>query len=141
MRPHFVKARVKVHVYPDGSALGIMSLGMRQSGARVLITESWYCPLRLQGRIAITSAFPPGSVGYEPEALCCDRGHVLVGFTSPQEAQYRCPGATVVWVNEHSHIYHFPGARDYGHTKLGAYMCEADAQAAGNRAAKNERHP
>jgi hypothetical protein len=63
------------------------------------------------------------------------------GFASAQEAQYRCAGATVVWVNENSHIYHFPGTRDYGHTNRGAYMCEADAQAAGNRAAKNERHP
>ena len=60
---------------------------------------------------------------------------------SPQEAQYRCPGATVVWVNERSRIYHFAGTRDYGHTKRGAYMCEADAQTAGNRAAKNESHP
>ena len=33
------------------------------------------------------------------------------------------------------------GTRDYGNTKRGEYMCEADAQAAGNRAAKNERHP
>jgi hypothetical protein len=62
-------------------------------------------------------------------------------FASEQEAQGRCPGATVVWVNEHSHIYHFAGTHDYGNTKRGAYMCEADAQAAGNRAAKNERHP
>jgi hypothetical protein len=62
-------------------------------------------------------------------------------FASPQEAQSRCPGAAVVWVNEHSHIYHFAGTRDYGNTKRGAYMCEADAQAAGNRAAKNESHP
>jgi hypothetical protein len=60
---------------------------------------------------------------------------------SAQQVQYRCPGATVVWVNEKSHIYHFPGTRDYGNTKRGAYMCEADAQAAGNRAAKNESHP
>jgi hypothetical protein len=60
---------------------------------------------------------------------------------SAQQAQYRCPGATVVWVNEKSHIYHFPGTHDYGNTKRGAYMCEAEAQAAGNRAAKNERHP
>ena len=60
---------------------------------------------------------------------------------SAQQPQYRCPGATVVWVNEKSHIYHFPGTHDYGNTKRGAYMCEADAQAAGNRAAKNERHP
>jgi hypothetical protein len=44
-------------------------------------------------------------------------------------------------VNEHSHIYQFPGTRDYGNTKSGAYMCEAEAQTAGNRAAKNERHP
>jgi hypothetical protein len=66
---------------------------------------------------------------------------VTGGFTSAQQAQYRCPGAMVVWVNEHSHIYHFPGTRDYGNTKRGAYVCEADAQAAGNRAAKNERHP
>jgi hypothetical protein len=62
-------------------------------------------------------------------------------FASAQEAQYRCPGAAVVWVNEKSHIYHFAGTRDYGHTKRGAFMCEAEAQAAGNRAAKNERHP
>jgi hypothetical protein len=62
-------------------------------------------------------------------------------FASPQEAQSRCPGAAAVWVNEHSHIYHFAGTRGYGNTKRGAYMCEADAQAAGNRAAKNESHP
>ena len=63
------------------------------------------------------------------------------GSASAQEAQDRCPGSTVVWVNEHSHIYHFPGTRDYGHTKSGAYMCEAEAQTSGNRAAMNERHP
>jgi hypothetical protein len=63
------------------------------------------------------------------------------GSASAQEAQYHCPGSTVVWVNEHSHIYHFPGTRDYGHTKSGAYMCEAEAQTSGNRAAMNERHP
>lgn len=60
---------------------------------------------------------------------------------SAQQVQYRCPGATVVWVNENSHIYHFPGTRDYGNTKRGEYMCEADAQSSGNRAAKNEKHP
>ena len=63
------------------------------------------------------------------------------GSASAQEAQYRCPGSTVVWVNAHSHVYHFPGTRDYGHTKSGAYMCEAEAQTSGNRAAMNERHP
>src|SRR5580700_6380416 len=33
------------------------------------------------------------------------------------------------------------GRRDYGNTKQGAYMCETDAKAAGDRAAKNEKHP
>jgi hypothetical protein len=60
---------------------------------------------------------------------------------SAQAVQNRCPGGTVVWVNDKSHIYHFPGTHDYGNTKRGEYMCEADAEAAGNRAAKNERHP
>jgi hypothetical protein len=63
------------------------------------------------------------------------------GSGSAQDAQIRCPGSTVVWVNEHSHIYHFPGTRDYGRTTSGAYMCEAEAQASGSRAAMNERHP
>ena len=60
---------------------------------------------------------------------------------SAQQAQYRCPGATVVWVNEKSHIYHFPERTIMGIRSAAQYMCEADAQAAGNRAAKNEHHP
>ena len=63
------------------------------------------------------------------------------GGASAQQVQYRWPGATVVWVNEHSHIYHFPGTHDYGNTKRGEYMCEAGPTAAGNRAAKNEKRP
>jgi hypothetical protein len=42
-------------------------------------------------------------------------------------------------VNESSKIYHFAGHKNYGHTKVGAYMCERDATAAGNRAAKDEK--
>jgi hypothetical protein len=62
-------------------------------------------------------------------------------FASEQEARYRCPSDTVVWVNEKSHIYHFAGTSNYGHTRRGAYMCEQDAKAVGARAAMNERHP
>ena len=64
-------------------------------------------------------------------------GRVLIAETIMREGD----ASTVVWLNEHSHIYHFPGTRDFGNTKSGAYMCEAEAQTAGNRAAKNERHP
>ena len=34
-----------------------------------------------------------------------------------------------------------PGKMKTAEGAVGAYMCEGDAQASGNRAAKNERHP
>ncbi len=58
-------------------------------------------------------------------------------FSTEAEAKARCPSDTVVWVNTKSHIYHYAGTRSYGTTKQGAYMCEADASAAGDRASKS----
>jgi len=60
-------------------------------------------------------------------------------FGTENAARVHCPTDTVVWANLESKIYHFSGSRDYGHTKRGAYMCEREA--AGFRAAKNEKHP
>ena len=62
-------------------------------------------------------------------------------FTKEGQAEGHCPGATVVWVNTKSRVYHFAGTKDFGNTKAGAYMCEADATAAGDRASKKEKHP
>jgi len=62
-------------------------------------------------------------------------------FANEAQAKARCPTDTVVWVNEKSKIYHFSGNRSYGNTKEGTYMCEKDALAAGDRAAKNEKRP
>jgi hypothetical protein len=62
-------------------------------------------------------------------------------FQTEAEAKGRCPTDTVVWVNTKTGIYHFAGARSYGKTKQGAYMCEADAKAAGRRASEKEKHP
>jgi hypothetical protein len=61
-------------------------------------------------------------------------------FASEAEARGRCGGATVVWVNTKgkSHTYHYSGSRWYGTTKQGAYMCEADAGAAGYHASKSK---
>ena len=60
-------------------------------------------------------------------------------FSSEAEAKARCPADTVVWVNTKgkSHTYHYQGTRWYGTTKQGAYMCEADAGAAGYHASKS----
>ena len=57
------------------------------------------------------------------------------------EAKGHCPADTVVWVNLKSKIYHFAGTKNYGTTKEGAYMCEREAIAMGDRASKNEHHP
>jgi hypothetical protein len=62
-------------------------------------------------------------------------------FASDQQARTHCPTDIVVWVNTRSRVYHFAGTHNYGHTKEGTYMCEADAKSAGDRAAMNESHP
>jgi hypothetical protein len=60
-------------------------------------------------------------------------------FAAEAEAKAHCPSDTVVWVNTKSHKYHYSGHKSYGATKQGAYMCEADAKAAGDAASKGEQ--
>jgi hypothetical protein len=94
-------------------------------------------------RLAISVAQPaaPAAPAPTPANYGNTTPSVAGQFASEQEARYRCPSDTIVWVNERSHIYHFPGTNNYGHTKRGAFMCEADAKAGGARAAMNEHHP
>jgi len=47
-------------------------------------------------------------------------------------------GPGMVWVNTKSHIYHCFGSKHYGTTKVGTYMSESDAKAAGAHAAKGK---
>ena len=62
-------------------------------------------------------------------------------FASANEARRHCPSDQVVWANTQSHIYHYAGAKNYGNTKEGAYMCQRESEREGYRAAKNEKPP
>ncbi len=90
---------------------------------------------------------PPTQTGQIP-APSATLGPVVgaAESASEQRARARCPSDTIVWVNNLTHVYHFPGVSSHGHsycgnTSDGAYMCEADAKSVGNRAAKDEKHP
>jgi len=58
-------------------------------------------------------------------------------FSTDSAAQAHCPKDVVVWLNIPSGIYHYKGERWYGRTKHGAYACEKEAIAAGDRATEN----
>ena len=81
----------------------------------------------------ITTAAPP------PPARTAPTGAGQYGTEA--EAKGRCLTDTVVWINLKSRIYHFPGTKNYGNTKSGAYACEREAVAQGDRASKTEKHP
>ena len=76
----------------------------------------------------------------KPKPMQAARATGAGEFSSEAEAKARCSGNPVVWVNTKgkSHTYHYAGSRWYGTTKQGAYMCEADAGAAGYHASKSK---
>ena len=62
-------------------------------------------------------------------------------FSTEATAKTHCPTDLVVWLNTSSKIYHYAGTRDYGKTTAGVYMCQKDANTAGDKAAKDEKAP
>ena len=95
-------------------------------------------PRSTETKTAPAPSAPPASTRAAPAAPTPTGANQ---YSSEAQAKTRCGTGTVVWVNLNSKIYHFQGHKDYGHTKHGAYMCEADATSQGMRAAKDEKHP
>ncbi len=58
----------------------------------------------------------------------------LQTFSTEQLAKQHCPTDTVVWLNLPTGIYHYKGQHWYGNTKSGAYVCQKEADKAGDRA-------
>ena len=77
----------------------------------------------------------PAPMAAKPMARATGAGE----FTAEAEAKSHCPSDTVVWVNTKTKVFHYAGHPNYGNTKKGAYMCEADATAAGDRVSKSEK--
>jgi hypothetical protein len=62
----------------------------------------------------------------------------LQTFSTEQLAKQHCPTDTVVWLNLPTGVYHFKGERWYGNTKSGAYVCQKEADKAGDRATQGQ---
>ena len=60
-------------------------------------------------------------------------------YSSEADAKAKCGTEMVVWANLSSKVFHYAGYKDFGKTKRGAYMCKAEAEKGGFRAAKNEK--
>jgi len=59
-------------------------------------------------------------------------------FKTAAEAAAHCPGDTVEWTTlTKAKVYHTSTSKYYGKTKHGAYVCKANADAAGYHQAKN----
>jgi hypothetical protein len=119
--------------YPDGELRGQLITTDKSAATAPAATTKTPAPAAAATTPAPARATPPA---VKPAAVPATNQ-----FATDVMAKSHCPSATVVWVNFKSQIFHFSGYKDYGTTKEGAYMCEADATAEGARAAKEEKHP
>jgi hypothetical protein len=103
--------------------------------------KRWYRPALACVFLAALLAF--GAFSSQSPARAASTGTSVVAsatityFDTEDSAQQHCARDVVVWLNIPSGIYHYKGERWYGRTKHGAYVCEKEAIAAGDRASEN----
>lgn len=84
-------------------------------------------------RLFIVASFAVAALAFSSVAIAS----TLHYYSTPTAAQRHCPHDTVVWLNIPTGVYHYAGERWYGRTKDGAFVCEKEAIAAGDRASRN----
>jgi hypothetical protein len=107
-------------------------------------TEKVYMVECLAGTVTQTPAETAGSAAATTPAKTQAVPAVPNGtgrYRTEAEAKGHCPSDTVVWVDLKSKVYHFAGTKNYRTAKKGAYMCEKEALAQGDRAPKVEKRP
>ena len=62
-------------------------------------------------------------------------------YSSAWFAQKHCPGDIVVWLDAKTQLYYFVADRLYGMTEAGAFVCQQDADDAGDRPAPVGKNP
>ncbi|MEI8393671.1 MAG: hypothetical protein WCF85_02970 [Rhodospirillaceae bacterium] len=65
----------------------------------------------------------------------------VTAYATEADAAKACGTDPVVWDNVKTKVYHTKGARWYGKSKHGAYVCRADADKAGHRVAGTPKPP
>jgi hypothetical protein len=86
--------------------------------------------------LLLAFAFLLALTWYADPRLAASQGSFSL-YTTEQAAQKHCPKDTVVWLNLPTGVYHFKGQRWYANTKSGAFVCEQEADKAGDRATMN----